>query len=122
MNNVYGSTNKKWSQSLPVRIMAILLAVYTVAVIVFSLYWFDQKPYEPSLFFKKIVIGSFYCMVISAICNWRIRRQLKAVSGDMAEKTSLEKQKKIASVIYFTFCFFWIVLGVISGLYQLKGS
>ena len=96
MNNAHGLINMKWSQSLVVRVMAILLAVYAVAVIVFSHYWFDQKPYEPSLFFKKIVIGSFYCMIISAICNWRIRRRLKAVSGDMAEKTSLEKQKKIA--------------------------
>ena len=122
MNNVYGSTNKKWSQSTPVRIMSILLAVYAVAVIVFSLYWFDQKPYEPSLFFKKIVIGSFYCMMISGICNWRIKRQLGAVSGDMAEKTSLEKQKKFALTITYIFIFFWIVLGVISGLYQLKGS
>ena len=106
----------------PVRVMAILLAVYAVAVIVFSLYWFDQKPYEPSVFFHKLVVGSFVCMIISSICNSRIRRLLKAVSGDMAKKTSLEKQKKIALVISFTFFFFWILFGVFAGLYQLKGS
>ena len=122
MNNLYGSMNKKWHQSLPVRAMATLLAVYAVSVVVFSLYWFYQRPYLPSIFFKKIVIGSFVCMMISSIFNGRIRRQLKAAGGDMADKTSLEKQKKFSLAITCVFIFLWTVLGVISGLYQLKGS